>query len=147
MIGTPGMAAPDVYLDACCFIYLVEGTPEWRSAVESRLRLIPETAQLITSQLSRLECRTRPLRDGNDSLLKRYDDLFSAARVCLVDISPAIIDRATILRARHGYKSPDAIHLASGVSARVATFLTGDSHLQGCSELNVDVLALTGEHR
>ncbi len=47
-----GMAAPDIYLDACCFIYLVEGTPEWRGAVESRLRLVPQTAQLITSQLS-----------------------------------------------------------------------------------------------
>ncbi len=141
------MAAPDLYLDACCFIYLVEGTPDWRATVENRLRRLPATAQLITSQLSRLECRTRPVRDGDDSLLKRYDDLFSATRVCLIDISSAIIDRATILRARHGYKSPDAIHLATGVSARVATFLTGDSRLQGCSELNVEVLALTGEHR
>ena len=24
----------DVYLDACCFIYLIEGTPEWRTSVE-----------------------------------------------------------------------------------------------------------------
>ena len=145
MIGTAGMAAPDVYLDACCFIYLVEGTPDWRATVENRLRLLPATAQLITSQLSRLECRTRPVRDGNDSLLKRYDDLFSATRVCLVDVSPAIIDRATILRARHGYKSPDAIHLATSISAEVGTFLTGDFHLQGCTELNVEVLALTRE--
>src|SRR5664279_2083288 len=120
MIGTSGMAAPDVYLDACCFIYLVEGTPEWRGAVENRLRLLPETAQLITSQLSRLECRTRPTRDSNDSLLKRYDDLFFATRVCLVDISAAIIDHATILRARYGYKTPDAIHLATCIGAGVA---------------------------
>ncbi len=146
MTGT-GMAAPDVYLDACCFVYLVEGTPDWRATIENRLRRLAATAQLITSQLSRLECRTRPVRDGNDSLLKRYDDLFSATRVCLVDISPAIIDRATILRARHGYKSPDAIHLATSISAGADTFLTGDSCLQGCSELNVEVLALTREQR
>ena len=40
MIGTAGMAAPDIYLDACCFIYLVEGTPDWRGAVENRLRFL-----------------------------------------------------------------------------------------------------------
>ena len=145
MIGTAGMAAPDDTLTHLFFIYLVEGTPDWRATVENRLRRLPATAQLITSQLSRLECRTRPVRDGNGSLLKRYDDLFSATRVYLVDISPVIIDRATILRARHGYKSPDAIHLATSISAGVGTFLTGDFHLQGCSELNVEVLALTRE--
>lgn len=51
------MAAPDVYLDACCFIYLVEGTPDWRAAVERRLHTLDSTARLVTSQLSRLECR------------------------------------------------------------------------------------------
>jgi hypothetical protein len=70
MIETAGMAAPDVYLDACCFIYLVEATPEWRGAVQRRLHLLPETAQLVTSQLSRLECRTRPTRDGADRQLQ-----------------------------------------------------------------------------
>ncbi|MDQ2646209.1 MAG: hypothetical protein M3020_20515 [Myxococcota bacterium] len=29
----------DVYLDACCFIYLVEGQPAWRTAVESKVAL------------------------------------------------------------------------------------------------------------
>ena len=28
----------DVYLDACCFIYLVEGQPAWRTVVEKRIR-------------------------------------------------------------------------------------------------------------
>jgi uncharacterized protein len=135
------MAAPDIYLDACCFIYLVEGTPTWRAAIENRLRAIDSTARLVTSQLSRLECRTRPMRDRDEALLRRYDTLFSADRVSLVEIGEAIIDRATDLRARYGYKTPDAIHLATGIESGVAAFLTGDIRLQTCSEVRVEVIA------
>ena len=134
------MAAPDIYLDACCFIYLVEGTPTWRAAIENRLRAIDSTARLVTSQLSRLECRTRPMRDRDEALLRRYDTLFSADRVSLVEIGEAIIDRATDLRARYGYKTPDAIHLATGIESGVA-FLTGDIRLQTCLEVRVEVIA------
>ena len=135
------MAAPDIYLDACCFIYLVEGTPTWRAAIENRLRAIDSTARLVTSQLSRLECRTRPMRDRDEALLRRYDTLFSADRVSLVEIGEAIIDRATDLRARYGYKTPDAIHLATGIESGVAAFLTGDIRLQTCLEVRVEVIA------
>ena len=65
----------DIYLDACCFIYLVEGHPEWRTVVEQRLRNLEPISKLITSQLARLECRTKPVRDGDRALLERYDAL------------------------------------------------------------------------
>jgi uncharacterized protein len=135
------MAAPDIYLDACCFIYLVEGTPTWRTAIENRLRAVDSTARLVTSQLSRLECRTRPMRDRDEALLRRYDTLFSADRVSVVEIGEAIIDRATGLRARYGYKTPDAIHLATGIESCVTAFLTGDVRLQTCLEVRVEVIA------
>jgi hypothetical protein len=45
----------DIYLDACCFIYLVEGQPEWRSVVEKRIRDLDPASRLVTSQLARLE--------------------------------------------------------------------------------------------
>ena len=50
-----------VYLDACCFIYLVEGSATWRAAVEERLREYPDSTLFVTSQLTRLECRVRPI--------------------------------------------------------------------------------------
>jgi predicted nucleic acid-binding protein len=33
----------------------------------------------------------------------------------VLDVSAKVIDRATELRARHGFKSPDAIHLATAL--------------------------------
>lgn len=133
----------DIYLDACCFIYLVEGQPEWRTVVEQRLRSLEPLSKLITSQLARLECRTKPMRDGNRSLLERYDTLFGADRVAVLDVSEQVIDRATDLRARHGFKTPDAIHLATALESSAAEFWTGDAALSRCTDIAVTVLLPT----
>jgi uncharacterized protein len=128
----------EAYLDACCFIYVTEGAPAWRAAVEARLRTLPATSGLVTSRISRLECRSKPMRDRDAVLLARYDTSFANARI--VEVTAAIIERATELRARYGFRSPDAIHLATAIDARVDVFLTGDASLARCTEVAVDVL-------
>jgi predicted nucleic acid-binding protein len=130
----------DIYLDACCFVYLVEGQPGWRSVVEARLSDLDPTTRLVTSQLTRLECRTKPTRDGDRALLERYDALFGAGRVAVLDVSAAVIDRATHVRARHGFRSPDAIHLATAIDCGASSFWTGDAALARCTDIAVVVL-------
>ena len=116
----------DIYLDACCFIYLVEGQPEWRSVVEKRIRDLDPASGLVTSQLARLECRAKPMRDGDHALLGRYESLFGASRVAVLDVSAKVIDRATEL--------PTA--LESGANE----FWTGDAALSRCTDVAVTVL-------
>lgn len=134
----------DVYLDACCFIYLIEGEPAWQAAIEKRLRDLDPATRLVTSQISRLECRTKPTKDRDHALLERYDPLFGASRVVVLDVSESVIDRATSLRARHGLKSPDAIHLATAVECGASSFWTGDAALECCTEVKVSVLTQSG---
>jgi len=129
----------DAYLDACCFIYLTEGAVAWRAAVESRLKGLPGTSGLVTSRLSRLECRSKPLRDRNAALLAQYDAALATTRI--VDVSAAIIERATEIRARYGFRSPDAIHLATAIDEGADVFVTGDAALGRCAEITVDVLS------
>ena len=138
-----GTAVADVYLDACCFIYLVEGQPGWRTVVDTRLRSLDPASMLVTSQLARLECRAKPMRDGDQELLERYDRLFRASRVAVLDVSAKVIDRATELRARYGFKSPDAIHLATAIESGAREFLTGDAGLMRCTDVAVIVLVPT----
>lgn len=130
----------DIYLDACCFIYLVEGQPGWRSVLEKRIRDLDPTSRLVTSQLARVECRAKPMRDNDPDLLGRYDSLFGASRVAVLDVSAKVIDRATELRARHGFKSPDAIHLATALECAASEFWTGDAALSRCADIPVTVL-------
>ena len=66
--------------------------------------------------------------------------LFGADRVAVLDVSAHIIDRATELRARHGFKTPDAIHLATALESATTEFWTGDSTLSRCTEIAVTVL-------
>ena len=105
----------EAYLDACCLIYLTEGAPAWRAATEARLKALPATTGIVTSRISRLECRSKPLRDRDAALLARYDATFANARV--VEVTAAIIEHVTELRARYGFRSPDAIHLATAIDA------------------------------
>ena len=135
-----------VYLDACCFIYLVEGTLSWKTAVEARLRAIAAQggARFVTSDLTRIECRSRPLRERQLELLKQYDKLLSSAELDVLPLSRGIVDRATELRARYAaLKTPDAIHLAAALVAEVDRFVTGDVSLGVCTELAVEVLRPT----
>ncbi|MGD0680061.1 MAG: PIN domain-containing protein [Polyangiaceae bacterium] len=128
----------EAYLDACCIIYMTEGAPVWRAAISARLRALPPSGALVTSRISRLECRSKPMCDRDAALLARYDATFASARV--VEVTAAIIECATDLRARYGFRSPDAIHLATAIEASVDVFLTGDVTLARCTEVRVDVL-------
>jgi predicted nucleic acid-binding protein len=60
----------------------------------------------------------------------------------LAEINAPVIGRATDLRARHGFKTPDAIHLATAILWDASVLLTGDAALARCGEINVEVLTL-----
>jgi len=133
-----------LYLDSCCFIYLVEGDVRFRTAVATLLHrhLDQPDARLITSRLSRLECRIGPLRSGDTRLLSLYEGLLAGEGLNLAEITGDVIERATDLRARFGFATPDAIHPATAFEARADIFLTGDATLSRCTDLHVEVLSL-----
>ncbi|MGE5783422.1 MAG: type II toxin-antitoxin system VapC family toxin [Myxococcales bacterium] len=135
-----GTSVADLYLDACCFIYLVEGAPRWRRPLQQRIQSLPDDARVLTSQLTRLECRSKPLRDNDQTVLALYDSLFSAGRVKLIDIGAPIIDRATLLRAAYNLKTPDALHVASAIMSGASVFLTGDSAIARCADIKVEII-------
>ena len=131
-----------LYLDTCCIIYLIEAASPFHAAVVQRItahNTVPG-ATLVTSRLARLECRTKPLREADATLLARYEVFFAAQRFRLAEISPAVVDSATDLRAKYGFKTPDAIHLATAIVEKVDTFFTGDAQLGRCTEIRVEVI-------
>ena len=131
-----------LYLDACCIIYLLEASSPFHTKVVQRLAAhsAAPDAELVSSRLSRIECRTKPLRGGDAALLARYEAFFTARRFRLAELKPAIIEEATRLRAQYGFKTPDALHLATGILEKADVFLTGDQQLQRCTEIQVEVI-------
>lgn len=80
------------YLDAAPVIYAVEGVPPYAAAVDSRLSATD--AVRVVSDLTRMECRVRPIRDGKEELLEDFDEYFHGTVNEVVSLSRAIIDQA-----------------------------------------------------
>jgi predicted nucleic acid-binding protein len=95
---------------------------------------------LATSRLTRLECRTKPLRSNDVATLAQFDVFFGGVELVLAEVSAAVVERATDLRARYNLKTPDALHYATAVEVGATVFLTGDRALARCSEVPVQVL-------
>lgn len=130
-----------LYLDANPIIYSVEGVAGFHQGVNHWVRQVEAAAGLlITSRLSLLECRVRPLREGNQPTLARFDDFFAGENLVLLDVSSDVIDRATELRVQYGFRTPDAIHLATAILIGADVFLSADAGLARCSDIRVETL-------
>jgi uncharacterized protein len=130
-----------IYADANVIIRLIEGNASARTPLEARLLPLRGTGRFLwTSQLSRLECRTKPLRAADTSLLALYDSFFSSLEVEVLPLSIAVVDKATELRAALNVKTPDALHLATAILSGTTAFLTGDKALARCKVIPVEVL-------
>jgi predicted nucleic acid-binding protein len=131
-----------LYLDACAIIYAIEGTAAFRTAALDRIAhaLGSSDGVLLTTRLSLLECRVKPLPDNDAKLLGNYDESFTRTAIELGEVTSTIIDRATTLRAVHGLKTPDSIHVATALELRADVLVTGDAALRRVPGVRVDVI-------
>ena len=136
--GSSSTRSERVYLDSAPVIYAVERVPGRVEAVDARLAH-PGTL-LVASDLTRLECRVKPLRDGDHELLADFDAFFSDAISATVPITREVVDRATELRPGHGLKTPDALHMAAAMVSGCDVFLTNDRELRRVAGIRVEVV-------
>ena len=127
-----------LYLDTAPVIYTVENVPIYAKAVDNRLS-DPEIERVV-SDLTRMECRIRPLRDGNMDLLKDFDDFFNEIVSEIISLSREVIDYATEIRAHYEFKTPDSIHLAAACVAKCNIFFTNDHRLDRFDKISVEVI-------
>jgi predicted nucleic acid-binding protein len=127
-----------LYLDTSPVIYTIEQVPGYATAVDDKLSA--PGVMLVASDLTRMECRVKPLRDGNTDLLKDYDEFFQNAVAEIIPLTREVIDRATEIRAQYGFKTPDAIHLAAAVVSGCDAFFTNDHRLDRFSDITIEVV-------
>ena len=126
------------FLDASALIYLVDGDALSAAAVKQQLLELAATAQasgsgirLAISRLSWLECRVGPLRRSDPTALERFEGFFCRPDLQWVELTAAVVEQATLLRADHNLRTPDALQAACcqqlGPSA---VMVTGDAGFQ-----------------
>ena len=133
------------FLDSSAAIYYFEGDANAQKAVRDvllNLRNQYPACELAISRLGVMECRVKPLRDNAHTLLATYEAFFAQARI--VEITAAVVDAATTLRASYGLKTPDALQAASALSlGENVVFVTADlgfARLIGLKALKVQFI-------
>jgi len=122
-----------VYLDACVFIYALEGVSEWRGLVQAIFQAIDGGhCAAMTSELTLVECLIMPLRLGNPTLAEQYKNaLQTRPGLAVLPVNrPVWMEMAALRAASPSLRTPDAIHLASAALNRCDLFLTNDKRLK-----------------
>ncbi|MCW5570895.1 MAG: type II toxin-antitoxin system VapC family toxin [Steroidobacteraceae bacterium] len=118
-----------VLLDTSLWIYHFESHPMFGAAAGRILGdLEAGRFTAIASELLLLELTVLPLRQGRQDIADQYELLFSHfPNLELVPLSRGILLEASALRAAHGLRTPDAIHIATAVRAGASAIVTNDA--------------------
>lgn len=131
-----------VYLDSMIVIYLIEGPAPFRTRATDRMRqLATDGDQAAVSDLTRLECRVKPIRSGDASLLADYDAFFATPDLSRFALPGPVFERATTIRAHYGFGLGDSLNLGAAVEHGCGRFLTNDARLRRFPDITVEVLA------
>ena len=132
------------FFDASALIYLIEGAEPFGTNVRNALaRAATEYPKLgaAVSRLSWLECRVRPMRENHHATLAQYDAFFNRPDLMWVELTQNVIELATMIRVRHGLRTPDALQAASCLQlGDEHIFFTGDTGFQHVAGLYVQLL-------
>jgi len=131
-----------IYCDSVIIIYYLDANDAYHQKADIRLTAIRSAGDEIAfSDLSRLECRVKPIQPSDAQRLAIFDAFFALPDIRKAPLTAAVFDRATELRARFALKTPDAIHLAAAIDAGCGLFLTHDHRLARCTDIKVEILS------
>jgi len=90
------------------------------------------------SRLTWLECRVGPMRRNDTAALGRYDVFFIRPDLMWVELTRDVVELAAAIRARHGLRTPDALHAACCLQLDTEhVLLTGNMSSERVTGLNV----------
>ena len=131
-MGRRRSASPRLYLDTNAFIYATEERSPRSGLLAALFSHSARQAGglLTTSELSLAELVVKPLREGDDGLVARYEAMMRTSRWLTVEpVSRQVVLIAGHLRAVAALKLPDALHLATAIASGCSHFLTEDKAL------------------
>jgi predicted nucleic acid-binding protein len=115
-----------IYLDSCIVIYTIDDHPVWGPLAAAKLLNAP-SGGFATSALVKAECMVRPFRMNDHLGVRAFEAAF--AQMNTLPITEAIFIAAARLRATHGVKLPDALHLACAKAHGCSALWTNDDRL------------------
>lgn len=128
-----------LYLDACIVILLIERHQQYESRIRSELSQ-RQGAKLCWTDLTRMETRVKPLRENMQLLLSHFDHFYTEPVTSHIVMDREVFDIATELRAKHGLRTPDALHLAAALRGECTEFWTNDHRLEKAADGQIAIV-------
>lgn len=131
-----------LFLDTAPLVYYVEEDERYLDRVDPVFRRVDGgLTSAVTSPVTLAECLVMPIRRGQQKLQQAFiDAIVSGTNVDFVLTDQAIAQRAADLRARYNVSLPDALQLATAITAGCDAFLTNDHLLKRVTEIDVLVV-------
>lgn len=132
-----------VYLDTSVFIYFVERHPRYYDFCDEIFKDIEEgRIEAATSTLTLIEILVQPYRLKKEELVLKFYSLFTTyPNLKWIQLTLGISDLASQLRAEHNLKTPDAIQIASALSAGATGFICNDKAFLKVTDIDCLILA------
>ena len=117
-----------IAVDTAPIIYVLEGHPEFGARyAELFERAEASHYELTISTITLAEVLTGPLRTRNETLVRRYREALTTPPTWLVvDVTPAVAERAARIRSRSRLRLPDAIQMATALESSSVALVTHD---------------------
>lgn len=124
-------------IDTNVLIYYIEEHPIFMKKVEILINTIENGDAIgITSDITLLELLVKPIREGRFDLVNQYKTILST-KLEMVPMDETIALKAAELRAKYGFRTSDAIQLASVIQRKGDVFITNDKGLKSIKEIEV----------
>ncbi len=117
-----------IALDTSIFIYHFENHPDYVRLTTELLNTVEKgTIRALASELTLLEILVRPLKLELQDVADDYEILLTEfPNLALIPISRSIIRHAATLRAQYGFRTPDAIIIATAFAGNATLLVTND---------------------
>lgn len=119
-------------LDSVALVYLLERNPRFGQLAHSVMtRVVNEEVKAIISSIVFAELLVFPYKKADVAAAQTMRAFVQRlAGESLHDVTAEIADRAAVLRAKYNLRTPDAIHVATGLMGQANWIVTNDRRLR-----------------
>ena len=127
-------------LDTNLFIYFLEGNPQFGLAAKKVLKSLTKSGNRgVTSIVSLLELLSV---DKNEAEIDNLEGLYlEIPHLTTLDVDQTIALEAARIRRVYGFRTSDAIQLATALTSKASKFITNDERLYSFKEIQIQLLS------
>ncbi|NOU35450.1 MAG: PIN domain-containing protein [Kiritimatiellaceae bacterium] len=131
-----------LFIDTAPVIYYIENHPQFSSKMDALIDAVANfRQQWITSFVTYVEVLALPRKMKDQPMEQLYTHLLTQTRFLkIVQTNPSIMNQCVHFRAEYGFKTPDAIQLATAQVFGADIVITNDHAWKKITELRVVTL-------